>query len=108
MSGEIDESGPEHQDPRRPEDRVPHEASNRRVEPGDRWEPGELRVGHALRHENRREHDAGHGIRRQPLTPVRTRDTNPGHPTRHRFHHGHEGALPATVLVDQQRAAPKR
>ena len=56
----------EHQDPRRPEHRIPEQAQDRRVQAGDRRQPGELGVGHALRHQQRGQHQPGDQIPSQP------------------------------------------
>ena len=68
--------GSEHQDPRRPEHRVADEAGDRGVEPGDRREPGQLGVGHALGHQDGRQHEAGDQIGAQPPLLVRARGTD--------------------------------
>ena len=52
----------EHQHPGRPEDRVADQAEDRGVEAGDRRQPGQLGVGHALRHEQRRQHQPGDDV----------------------------------------------
>ena len=69
---------PQHEDPGRPEDRVDDERHDRRVEAGDRGQPGELRVRHPRGHEHRREHDAGHEVAAEPLAAVRARSSRPG------------------------------
>ena len=43
----------QHQDPRRPEDRVADQAEDRRVQARDRRKAGQLRVRHPLRHQQR-------------------------------------------------------
>ena len=61
---------PEHEDARRTQARVPDEAGDRRIEAGDRRQPGELGVRHALRHQDRREDKPGDEIRPQPGSTV--------------------------------------
>ena len=58
--------GPEHEDARRPEERVADEAGDRRVQAGDRRQAGQLGVGHALRHEDGGEDEAGDEVGAQP------------------------------------------
>ena len=70
---------PEHQDPARSHDRVPDEAGDRRVQPRDRGKPGQLCVGHALGHEDRREDDAGDEVEVEPASPVGARHAEPRH-----------------------------
>ena len=65
--------------PRRPEGRVGEQADDRRVEPGDRGQAGQLRVRHALRHEQRREDDGGDEVARQPAPLVRPDDAQARH-----------------------------
>ena len=71
---------PEHEHARRTEDRVADEAPDRRVEARDRGEPGQLGVRHALRHEDRGEHETGDEVRSHPLPPVRTDGADPRDP----------------------------
>jgi hypothetical protein len=47
---------PEHQDPRRPDDRIDEERDDRRIQAGDRREPGGLRVPHPHGDEERGQH----------------------------------------------------
>jgi hypothetical protein len=61
---------PEHEDPRRAEERVPQQAEDRGVQAGDRGQPGQLGVGHALRHKQRGQDQAGDGVTGQPTRPV--------------------------------------
>ena len=58
--------GTEDEDRRRPDQGVRDEADYRRVQPGDRRQPGQLRVGHALRDEQGHQDDAGDQVARQP------------------------------------------
>ena len=60
----------EHQDPRRAEHRVGEQAHDRRVEPGDRRQAGQLRVRHALGHQQRGQHQAGDEVLRDPRALV--------------------------------------
>ena len=71
--------GPEHEHPRRAEDRVADEAGDRRVQAGDRGQPGQLGVGHALRHEDRGQHDTGDEVGPQPPALVSPRGADSGH-----------------------------
>ena len=70
--------GAEDENPRRPEHGVGEERDQGRVQAGDGWEPRQLRVGHPLGHEQRREHDAGDEVTPQPLPPVGARNPDPG------------------------------
>ena len=72
--------GPEHQDPRRPEERVADQAGDRRVEARDRGQAGELRIGHSLRHEDRGQHDPGDQVRASGRAGVLPDELDPGHP----------------------------
>ena len=56
----------EHQHPGRPEDRVPDETQDGRVEPGDGWQAGQLGVGHPLRHEQRGQDQTRDKVLAQP------------------------------------------
>ena len=67
---------PEHEDARRTEACVPNEAGDRRIEAGHGWQPRELGVRHTLRHEDRREDQAGDEIRPQPGGVVRPEHPN--------------------------------
>ena len=62
---------PQHQDLGRAEHRVAEQAQDGGVQARDRRQPGQLGVGHALRHQQGAEHDPGHDIPGQPFTPVR-------------------------------------
>ena len=66
ISGDTDESGPSTSTRDGPEERVADEAGDRRVEPGDRRQAGQLGVGHALRDQDRGQHDAGDEVGAQP------------------------------------------
>ena len=71
--------GTEHEHPRGPEDRVADEAADRRVQPVHRGHAGQLGVGHALRHEDRGEHDARDEVGPQPgALGTRARRAAPG------------------------------
>jgi hypothetical protein len=72
--------GREHEDSRRPHQRIDEKRHHRRVQAGDGWQTGELRVGHALRDEQRREHDPGDEVTVERGALVRTRDTDAGKP----------------------------
>ena len=76
--GPSDESGPEHQDPRRPEHGVADQAQDRGVQAGDRRQPGELGVRHPLRHEQRGQHHAGDHVAAQPRRLVARQRPDPG------------------------------
>jgi hypothetical protein len=56
-----------------PTNAVCHQAHNGRVQAVDRGQTGELRVGHALRHQQRDEDDAGNEVARQPLALISAR-----------------------------------
>ena len=56
----------EDEDARRPEHGVAEQAHDRGVEAGDRRQAGQLRVGHALGHQQRGQHEAGHDVLGQP------------------------------------------
>ena len=71
--------GAEHQDPRRPEDRVDEQGHDRRVQAGDRREAGGLRVPHAHRDEEGGQHEAGDQVIPQPRPLVRTQDRQARH-----------------------------
>ena len=58
--------GPQHQDPRRADQRVGQQRHDRGVQAGLRWQSRRLRVAHAGRDEQCREHHAGHQVRTQP------------------------------------------
>ena len=70
--------GPEDEDPRRPQQEVHDQRDERRVQAGDRRQPRELRVRHALRHEQRREHDARDDVVAQLSARARRSSVNPG------------------------------
>ena len=57
----------QHQVRRRPERGIGHQAHDRRVQAGDGGQAGQLGIGHALRHQQRREHDGGDQVAAQPL-----------------------------------------
>ena len=65
--------GAEHEEPRRPEERVGEQGDHRRVQAGDRREPGERRVRHALRHEQDGQHQAGDDVLPRPTPFVAPR-----------------------------------
>ena len=65
MRGETDESGQD-EHARRPEERVHDEAGDGGVEAGDRRQAGELRVGEALRDQDRCQHDPRDEVETQP------------------------------------------
>ena len=71
---------PEDQDRRRPDERERDEAHDGRVQAGDGGQPGELGVGHALRDEQRDEHDAGDEVARQPRPLVGAHRRDARHP----------------------------
>ena len=79
----------EDEHPGRAEHRIRDQAGDGGVQTGDRWESRQLRVRHALGHQDRGEHDARHGVLRQPLAPIPTRDPDPRDPPRQRLAHGH-------------------
>ena len=72
--------GAEHQHARGPEQRVADQAGDRRVQARHRRQPGQLGVGHALRDQDRRQHDAGDEVRPQPRPVVRAGDPHARHP----------------------------
>ena len=72
--------GPEHEDPRRPEEGVADQAGDRRVEAGDGRQAGELRVGHPLGHQDRGEDDAGDQVGASGPAGVLLEELDPGHP----------------------------
>ena len=61
---------PQHQDFRRPEHGVPDQTEDRGVEAGDRRKPGQLRIGHSLRHEQSRQNQSGDDVLREPTRPI--------------------------------------
>ena len=71
---------PEHQDPGGPEERVADQAGDRRVEARDGRQSGELRVGHSLRHEDRRQDDPGDQVGASRRAGVLPEELDPGHP----------------------------
>ena len=81
ISGETDESGPSTSTRDGPKIGVADEAADRRVEAGDRGQTGELRVGHALRDEDRGEHEPGDHVGAQPRPLVRAGSPNGRDPT---------------------------
>jgi hypothetical protein len=58
--------GAEHEDLRRAHQGVAHETGDRGVQPVHRRQPGQFGVGHALGHEDRRQHDARDEVGSQP------------------------------------------
>ena len=52
------------------EQRVGNQRRDDRVEPHDRRHPDDAGIGHALRHHDRPDREAGQDIRQQPLAPV--------------------------------------
>ncbi len=58
--------GAEHEEPRRPEERVGEQGDHRCVQAGDRREPGERCVRHALRHEQDGQHQPGDDVLPRP------------------------------------------
>ena len=71
--------GTEHQHSGGPEDRVPDQAQDRGVEPGHRRQPGQLGVRHPLRHQQRRQDEAGDDVLGQPCPLVRPGQPQTGH-----------------------------
>ena len=59
---------PQHQDAGRAEDRVGEQAQDGGVQPGDRGQPGQLRVGHALGNQQRRQDDPGDDVLAEPVS----------------------------------------
>jgi len=57
---------------------IGEEWHERRVEAGHRGQAGKLRVGHALRHEQGGENEAGDDVVSQPRAPVPARERYPG------------------------------
>ena len=100
--------GTQDQDRRRPDEGVRDEADHGRVQPGDGRQPGQLRVGHPLGHEQRDEHDAGDQVARQERSVVGADDSDAGHPALDpgpRACHHHPRVLAARV--DGFGATPK-
>ncbi len=83
----------QHQDPGRPEHRVAEQAEDRRVQPGDGRQARQLGVRHALRNQQRGQHDTRHQVLDEPLPPVRRDGPGPGYGP----HPGDEPAVPAPV-----------
>ncbi len=81
ISGETEESGPSTSTRDGPEHRVAHEAGDGGVEPGDRGQAGELGVRHALRDEDRREHEAGDEVGTHPAAAGTSGRPRPRAPT---------------------------
>jgi hypothetical protein len=69
----------QHQHPGRPEDRVAEQAQDRGVEPGHGRQPGQLRVGHPLGHQQRRQDEAGDDVPGQPRPLVGAGQPQAGH-----------------------------
>ena len=69
--------GAEDQVPRWPHQRIGGQAQDGRVEARDRGQAGELRVGHALWHEQSCQHEPGHDIFRQPRPLVGAQHPDP-------------------------------
>jgi hypothetical protein len=90
----------QHQDPRRAEHRVAEQAQDGGVQAGDRRQPRQLGVRHALRHEQGAEHDPGHDVLGQPLPPE---GDQPAQQSEHRhLHFGScAGQRVPSVPVDQ-------
>ena len=74
ISGEIDESGPSTNTREGPNSAYATRHAIVVYRPVDRRQPGQLGIGHALRDQDRREHDAGDEIRPQPRPVVRAGD----------------------------------
>ena len=89
----------EDQHARRPEQRVHDEAGDGRVEAGDRRQPGQLRVRQPLRHEDRREDDAGDEVEAQPRRLVRAQHADAGHGALSRLFFGPASACPSFVAT---------
>ena len=71
----------EDEDRRRADEGVRDEADDRRVQAGDRRQAGQLRVGHALRHEQGDEDDAGDQVAGEERPVVRAGDPDPRDPS---------------------------
>jgi hypothetical protein len=69
------------QDARRAEDGVAEQAQDGRVQPGDRRQARQFRVGHALRDQQRGEHHPGDNVPGEPLALVGRDHLEPGHRT---------------------------
>ncbi len=104
----------EHEDARRPEDRVAEQAEDRGVETGDRRQPGQLGVRHPLRHEQGREHQAGDDVLGQPAALVGAEQAETGDELRHpgrllrRLGRGGGHAHRQPPLLDLRPRAPLR
>ena len=72
--------GSEHEDARRPEDRVGEQRHDRRVEAGHRRQTGQLRVGHALRDQQRGDREPGDDVAAQVGAPIVQRQVEPRQP----------------------------
>ena len=70
----------EHEDGRRSDEGVRDQADDRRVQPRDRRQARELRVGHPLRNEQRDEDDPGDEVAWQPRPFVGAEHAHAGHP----------------------------
>ena len=80
----------EDEDLRRPEDRVTDQTEDRRVKAGDRREPCQLGIGHALWHEERGQDKAGDDVLGQPGCLVGQDHPDPRHCRHARSLHGGE------------------
>lgn len=70
---------PQHQDAGRAEDCVGQQAQDGGVQPGDRRQPCQLRVGHALGNKQRRQHNSGDDILAEPAPLVLGGDVESWH-----------------------------
>ena len=71
----------EDEDPGRSEDRIADEAPNGRVQTGHGREPGQLRVGQPLRHQDGGKHDACDDVRPRPSPVVGPNDPETRYPS---------------------------
>ena len=77
----------QHEDPRRAEHRVAEQAHDRRVQAGDRRQARQLRVRHALRHQQGGQDHPGDDVLDQPLPPVGREQPKPRQGLKHRTSH---------------------
>ena len=103
ISGDTDESGPKHEHARRAEDGVPDEATDRRVQARHCRETGELRIRHALRNEDRGEHQPGDQVGPHPRPLVLARSPNGRDPAFQRCRVlAHQAESPPVVRTGDQ------
>ena len=81
--GPSEESGPSTKIRDGPNTAYPSQAQNRRIQPGNRRQPRQLRIRHPLRHQQRSQHNTRDDILDQPPALVRPDRLQAGHCTEH-------------------------